>query len=378
MNPPPPPRRLRPFDDRAFLLLVVVVTIAFGWVVAPFAAALFWSTVLAVLFMPLHRRLAAATGGRVSLAALGTLVVILVIVILPTGLVAAALVQEAAGIVARVKSGELDFAAQYQALLKSMPPWIADYASRFGLTDLSGMRARVSEGLLGMSQVAVGHVLNVGQNTFGFLLQLGVMLYVLFFLLRDGPALVRRIRAAVPLHDDLLRDLMGKFATAIRATVKGNIAVALVQGALGGLIFWFLGVDAPVLWGTLMALLSLLPAVGAGLVWGPVAIYFLATGSVWQGALLAGYGVLVIGLVDNLLRPILVGKDTKMPDYVVLISTLGGLAVFGLAGFVAGPVIAALFIAVWEVVATYRADGRGAPADVDAQAPVDDEGAGRG
>jgi len=367
MNRPPPSRRSRPFDDHAFLLLVVVVTVAFGWVVAPFFSAVFWSTVLAVLFMPLHRRLVAATGGRASLSAVATLVVILVIVILPMGFVSAALVQEAASLVARVKSGELDFAAEYQGFLKALPPWIADHATRLGMTDLTSIRDRLSESVLGMSQVALGHVLNVGQNTFGFLLQLGVMLYVLFFLLRDGTTLVRRIRGAVPLGEDLLRDLMSKFAAAIRATVKGNIAVALVQGALGGLIFWFLGVDAPVLWGVLMALLSLLPAIGAGLVWGPVAAYFLATGSVWQGVLLAGYGVLVIGLVDNILRPILVGKDTKMPDYIVLISTLGGLAVFGLVGFVVGPVIAALFIAVWEVVASYRMDTREGPAGINAR-----------
>ena len=354
MNRPNEIHRLRPFDDGAFLLLVVVVTVAFGWVVAPFFNAVFWATVLAILFMPLYRRLLAATGGRPSLSALATLAVILVIVILPTGFITAALVQEAGSLVARVKSGELDFSAQYDALLKALPPWIADHAARFGMTDLASIRNRISESVVGMSQVAVGHVLNIGQNTFGFLLQLGLMLYVLFFLLRDGKALVARIREAVPLRDDLLRDLMHKFATAIRATVKGNIAVALVQGALGGLIFWFLGLEAPVLWGTLMALLSLLPAIGAGLVWGPVALYFLLTGSVWQGVLLAAYGVLVIGLVDNILRPILVGKDTKMPDYVVLITTLGGLAVFGIVGFVVGPVIAALFIAVWEVVASYR------------------------
>lgn len=362
-------RRSRPFDDRAFLLLVAVVTVAFGWVVAPFFSAVFWSTVLAVLFMPLYRWLMTTTGRRASLSALITLVVILVIVIVPTVFVSAALVQEAGSLVARVRSGEIDFASQYQELLKALPPWIAEYVTRLGGTDLSSIRNRVSESVLGMSQVAVGHVMNVGQNTFGFLLQLGLMLYVLFFLLRDGSTLVRRIRAAVPLREDLLQDLMNKFATAIRATVKGNIAVALMQGALGGLIFWFLGVEAPVLWGTLMALLSLLPAIGAGLVWGPVALYFLATGSVWQGVLLAAYGVLVIGLVDNILRPILVGKDTKMPDYVVLITTLGGLAAFGLVGFVVGPVIAALFIAVWEVVASYRTDLRDKTSGTGAQTP---------
>ncbi len=119
------------------------------------------------------------------------------------------------------------------------------------------------------------------------------------------------------------RALFDKFTIVIRATVKGNIVVALLQGALGGLIFWLLGIHAPLLWAALMAVLSLLRAVGAGMVWLPVAIYLLATGGVWQGILLIGYGVLVIGLVDNLGRPVLVGKDTKMPDYVVLISMLG-------------------------------------------------------
>jgi predicted PurR-regulated permease PerM len=125
--------------------------------------------------------------------------------------------------------------------------------------------------------------------------------------------------------------------------------VAALQGALGGLIFWFLGLHAPVLWGVVMGLLALLPAVGAALIWVPTAIYLLATGSIWQGVVLLTFGALVIGLVDNILRPLLVGKDTKMPDYVVLISTLGGLAAFGLNGFVIGPVIAAMFIASWDI-----------------------------
>ena len=145
--------------------------------------------------------------------------------------------------------------------------------------------------------------------------------------------------------------MVGKFTTVIRATVKGNIVVAASQGALGGMIFWILGIQGPVLWGVLMAFLSLLPAVGAGLIWVPVAIYFLATGAVWQGVVLTAFGVFVIGLVDNILRPVLVGKDTKMPDYIVLISTLGGMALFGLTGFVIGPVIAALFMASWDLFA---------------------------
>ena len=132
--------------------------------------------------------------------------------------------------------------------------------------------------------------------------------------------------------------------------------MALVQGALGGLILWLLGIGGPVLWGALMAVLSLLPAVGAAIVWLPVAVYLLATGAVWKGVVLIAYGMLVIGLIDNILRPILVGKDTQMPDYLVLISTLGGIATMGLNGFVIGPVIAALFITLWDFVSASRAE----------------------
>jgi predicted PurR-regulated permease PerM len=180
------------------------------------------------------------------------------------------------------------------------------------------------------------------------------MLYLLFFLLRDSDSLLRQLRAAIPLRPDRLVALAEKFTVVIRATVKGNIVVAIVQGALGGLIFWLLGIHGPVMWAVVMAVLSLLPAVGAALVWLPVAVYLLATGSVWQGLGLIAFGVLVIGLVDNVLRPLLVGKDTRMPDYVVLISTLGGIAIFGVNGFVIGPVIAAMFIAVWGIFASSR------------------------
>jgi predicted PurR-regulated permease PerM len=153
----------------------------------------------------------------------------------------------------------------------------------------------------------------------------------------------------VPLAPEQKRALFDKFAIVIRAMVKGTILVAIAQGALGGLIFWLLGIHAAVLWGVVMAFLALLPAVGAAVVWLPVALYLLATGAVWQGVVLIAFGAGVIGLVDNVMRPYLVGKDTRMPDYVVLISTLGGIAIFGLNGFVIGPLIAAMFIAVWDI-----------------------------
>jgi len=137
----------------------------------------------------------------------------------------------------------------------------------------------------------------------------------------------------------------------VRATVKGNVVVAFVQGVLGGIIFMVLDIEGAVLWGVLMAFLSLLPAIGAALIWGPAAILLFLTGSVWKGAILVGFCVIVIGLADNALRPLLVGKDTKLPDWVVLISTLGGMDLFGINGFAIGPLIAALFITSWTLFA---------------------------
>ena len=194
----------------------------------------------------------------------------------------------------------------------------------------------------------------IGQNALGLVVSFFVMLYLLFFLLRDGDALARRIRDAVPLHIAQQNALFRRFATVIRATVKGSIVVAIVQGALGGLIFWLLGIEGALLWGAVMAVLSLLPAVGAGLVWLPVSLYLLVTGAIWQGIVLIAFGALVISMVDNVLRPILVGGDTKIPDYLVLIATLGGITIFGVNGLVIGPVIAAMFLAAWDLFSEQR------------------------
>jgi predicted PurR-regulated permease PerM len=220
--------------------------------------------------------------------------------------------------------------------------------------DFRAVQERVSESMLSGSKWLGSRALTFGQGTFDFVVSFFLMLYLLFFLLRDGGALVHHLDRAIPLARDHREQLAAKFTTVIRATVKGNVVVALVQGVLGGLILWILGIQAPLLWGVLMALLSLLPAVGAAMVWVPIAVFLMLAGSAGKALVLVLFGVFVIGLVDNVLRPVLVGKDTQMPDYLVLVSTLGGIALFGINGFVIGPVIAALFIAVWDLFAASR------------------------
>ncbi len=348
---------MRDLEDRIFLLLVAAISLAFAWILWPLASAILWGTIIAILFTPLHRRLAGALRQRRNLAALATVAIIVVMVILPTTLIATLLLQEASGVYERVLTGEINFGRYFQQAMDALPAWVTRLLERTGLADFDAIQERLSAGFLKGSQFLATQALTIGHSTLDFFVSLFVMIYLVFFLLRDGDELNRHIRAAIPLRPEQQSALLSKFAVVIRATVKGNIVVALLQGALGGLIFWFLDIRAPVLWAVVMAFLSLLPAVGAALIWLPVALYFLATGATWQGIVLIAYGMLVIGLVDNVLRPVLVGKDTKMPDYVVLISTLGGMAIFGLNGFVIGPVVAAMFMAVWAIFAASKPGG---------------------
>lgn len=344
----------RPLEDKAFLLLIVAVSLAFAWILLPFFGAILWGTIIATLFVPLHRRLLASTGQRRNLAAFLTVMIIIAIVILPVTLIAASLTQEALGVYGKVKSGEMDPVRFFKQVHDASPAWASTLLDRLGLESLGAVQEKLSAGLMAASQYIATQALSIGQSTFDFIANLFVMLYLLFFLLRDEEALSRRIKDAIPLQAEHRQAFLLKFAIVIRATVKGDMLVALLQGTLGGLIFWFLGISAPLLWAVVMAFFSLLPAIGAGLIWIPVAVYLLATGAIWQGVILIIFGALIIGLVDNFLRPILVGKDTKMPDYVVLVSTVGGLATFGLNGLVIGPVIAAMFIAAWDIFSASR------------------------
>jgi predicted PurR-regulated permease PerM len=251
----------------------------------------------------------------------------------------------------------VNFGTYFAQILVALPHWASSLLDRLGLDDLASLQAKVTAAITQRGQALAGRVVDIGQDVLDLVIGFGIAMYLLFFLMRDGVGLSRRIRAVIPLADEPKERLVERFMTVVRATVKGNLLVAPAQGALGGLAFWVIGVHVPVLWAAAMAFLSLLPAVGAALVWGPVALYLLATGQVWQGAGLVAFGILVIGLVDNLLRPILVGKDVGLPDDLVLISTVGGIATIGLHGFVIGPLVAAMFVSAWELLARERGEG---------------------
>jgi predicted PurR-regulated permease PerM len=363
----------RTLRGRSFLLLVILTTLAFFWLIRAFLLPLFWAVVLAILFQPAQRWWLTRTRDRGSVAALLTILTILFVVMLPLGLLGLALSREVLVLYDRIATGDIDL-GEIVRRARDLVPLVTDLLERVGL-----QIERLQEGLSNIAVVSSAWVaqqaLTIGQNALRITALSALTLYVLFFFLRDGQRILQGVVHALPIDDDREWMLLHKFAAVSRATIGGALAVAAIQGALGGLAFWILGLSAPVFWGVVMTILSFLPAVGASLVWGPAALVLALTGSPVRALLLVVIGALVIGIVDNVLRPILVGRYTQMPDFLILISTLGGLAAFGLSGVVVGPVIAAFFLAVWEMFAsehtgTVEEAQRDAQAEPGAPAPT--------
>lgn len=336
-------------EIRPLLMLLFFSSLAFFYIVWPLYGAIMWGVIIALTFTPLYRRLQAHTRLNASAAAFVTVVVVLLVFILPLLTVLVMIAREAAHFYELMQSGELKEKFHFQETFSQLPDWCRSLLDWFGLPNFGALQRRVLLLFAQASKFASTQLFGFGQNAVDFAINFFVTLYLAFFLIRDGDAIRQTLINAIPLSTPHKEALIDQFSAAVRATVKGNLVVAVVQGTLGGLAFFFLGVSGAALLAVLMAVLSLLPAFGASLVWLPVAVYLLATGELVPGIALIAYGTLVIGLIDNFLRPILVGRDTKMPDYLVMVSTLGGMAIFGINGFVLGPVIAAMFMAVWRI-----------------------------
>ena len=338
---------IRSLTSRSFLLLVAVVTVVFLWTIASFLMPVFWAVVLSILFTPLFVRIRRAFGGRGTPASLVTLLAIFLLLVVPIVGIGLAVTNEAVTLYDRVASGELDLAAQVSQV-EAMLPRLTRRAEAYNI-DIDRVRTGVEQAALGVSRSLASQLLALGQSALTFTLLLVVTFYTLFFFLKDGERLVDRLVYVMPLGDVRERRLFSKFADVTRATIKGTFVVAIVQGTIGAVTFASLGLGAPILWGVTMGLMSLLPAIGAAAVWIPAALFLILSGALGKGLILVAVGAGIIGLVDNALRPVLVGRDAGIPDYVILLSTLGGIAAFGISGLVVGPVVAGLFLTVWEM-----------------------------
>ena len=313
-----------------------------------FCLTCFWGAVLAVIFFPVYRRLRVWFHGKDGLAAAITTILVVLFVIVPFGLLTLALVQQAIGVYGLIESGAFNTEIIFDYVDTSLPR-VASSLSDFGVST-QDLRDNLNIAVGQIGQYAANWAIGFGGSLLNTIIQFTLVIYLLYFFLVDGWEIERTLVKTIPMGDDRERTLFRRFALVARATLKGTLIVAFVQGAIGGILFALVGIPAALLWAVAMMLLALLPVGGSAIVWVPAAIIMFIQGNVTDGIIIVAVGSLIIGLVDNLLRPLLVGRDTQMPDYVVLISTLGGISMFGLSGFVIGPTVAALFITVWQMM----------------------------
>lgn len=342
--------RFKGFTKGFFIFILLIVTAAFFNVLSPYYSAILWAAILAVVFHPLKLGIRQRLGDKNGLASLLTLLVICLIVFTPLVLIMSSLVIEVNIVYTKLQNDNTQFLVIVSDLIQHLPHWARHLLAEHNLNSAAEIQQKMAGLLLQGGQYLAGSVFSIGRGTFSFVLSFGIMLYLLFFLLKDGVYLVRLLLEGSPLSTHVKHHLLMKFAAVSRAAVKGTVMVAIIQGFLGGLAFYFADFEGSLLWGALISFFSLVPALGSAIIWIPAVVYSFATGMLWKGTFLVLFFIVVIGLVDNILRPLLVGKDTSMPDYFILISTLGGIEIYGINGFVIGPLIAALFITCWNLL----------------------------
>jgi predicted PurR-regulated permease PerM len=347
------------FGTLFVLLLAIGISIVFYAMIKRMAVALLLAGIFAGMFHPMYRKILGWLGGRRTLSALVTVMVLILVVFIPLsvflGIVAAQALEVTHSVGPWIER-QIEQPDQLDRLLWSNPrlEWLQPYQHEL-MTKISELAGMVGSFL-------VNSVAAATRGTASFLLSTFVMLYAFFYFLLSGRELLEKVLYYIPLEPEDENLMVEKFLSVTRATLKGSLVIGVVQGLLAGAGFAVAGIQGASFWGTVMAVLSIIPAVGAGLVWVPAVIYLFVIGKTGVAIALGVWCLVVVGTVDNFLRPALVGRDTKMPDLMVLISTLGGLFYFGAVGFIIGPVVAALFIAVWEIYGRAFADVLPAPA----------------
>ena len=337
-----PNDRSAQIQRRSLVALAMGTSVLFLWIIWDFLLALLLAAILSGMFHPLYRRVARRIGYRRGWAAMITVGGVLLLLIVPFAVFLVMV------------------ADQVIQLSKIARPWVEANASRFEQLDrLPQLRVlrpyrdqilpKLGELASEFGSLSVQFVTEAARQTATFTLMLFVVLYAMYFFLKDGKVVLDKILYYVPLPPEYETRMLDRFMSVSRATIKGTLIIGSIQGALGGLAFAFAGISGAAVWGTMMAVLSAIPGLGHALVWVPVTVYLAATGQ-WSAAIgLLAWCAGVVGSVDNFLRPWLIGKDTQLPDIVILVSTLGGLVLFGPLGFIVGPIVASLFVTVWEL-----------------------------
>ena len=337
------------FRQAFLLLLVTAISAAFVTMIRAFLLTILLAAIFTGLSYPAYRWLLRRLHGRAALAAIATLALLLALVIAPLLAVLGAGANEALRVTETIQprlQQLVDQPGELNSRLRALP----------GYRHIEPYRGQIftkAGELVGSTSAFLFAALSATTRaTAVFIFHFIVLLYTMFFFLTGGPGLLRGVLAYLPLTEADKQRMLEKFVSVTRATLKGTVLIGALQGLLGGLAFWAVGLDGAIFWGTVMTVLSIIPGIGAALIWVPAAIILLTTGELWRGIALAVFCGLVVGSVDNLLRPLLVGRDTQMHELLIFFSTLGGLLLFGAMGFILGPILAALFVTAWEMFGT--------------------------
>ena len=328
-----------------FISLLGLVTLAFLYLLKPFFTPLFWAAVIAGIFKPLYDRLLVKLK-RPNLSASLMLCLIALIILLPAGIIASLLVSESMQIYNSISAdtGAIEQKVRDTVSAVTNHP----YMRSFNVDD-QFLIEKFRQAAKDIANYIFVHLTDFTQNTLVFLIQFGVMIYALYFFFRDGDRILRRAIQMCFLESGNGKILYEKFIATARATLRVTMLLGGLQGISGGIIFYITGIDGAMIWGLLMVVMAILPGIGCAIIWAPAGVIMLLSGHLWEGVTILTFGVLVISLGDNLLRPMLIGSDVELHPLLIFLSTLGGLVVLGVSGFVMGPIIASLFLAIWEM-----------------------------
>jgi len=344
--------------NRFYFMVILSFTILFGYfsyqIIKPFLVPIAWAIVISVLFYPLYSLMLRYIKWR-SVSAVIVLCIILFFIIGPISYLSIMLVQELKGV--------MDFAeTEKMQSIKDITGHpavrlvIEKITSLFGVTEDELNKTIMDNIKILGKEMVDGIVKKIGHIITGFFNFL-FMLLTIFFLLRDGPNFLKRIRQYMPFPEENKDRLVEQIQDIVISTMYGGVVVALVQGVMGGVSFAIVGISSPVIWGLAMAIASFLPVIGPFIIWMPASIYLIFEGELLKGIALVLMGMLGISAIDNILRPVIIGSRTKMHFLALFFSVLGGIKIFGLIGFVMGPMVLAMFISVIEIFRTMEEGG---------------------
>lgn len=338
--------QLKNYNVYFFFGVLILISVITFYILKPFLIALLLAAILAIFFHKMYEFFLSKTKNHKGLSSLVTSLIILLIFVVPLVIISVFVGNEIVSAYHSISVSNDFYQEKVEPIIGGIQT--SQFYDMLGLDQFLNKEA-FSQYSRQLGQLALVFVQNAYLSVTHVFFMLFVMFFSLYYFFIDGKEIVQKIMYISPLRDLHENLLVENFISMSRATIKGTFVVCIIQGLLGGMVFYLVGIPSAIIWGVVMMLLALIPMFGSAIIWFPTAIILLLSGNIWQGIVVMSVGIGLISTIDNILKPKLVGKDTQMHPLLVLLATLGGLAIFGITGFIVGPIIFALFISLWDI-----------------------------